>query len=140
MSHLLSSLISGIIFGVGLALSGMIDPNKVLNFLDFSGNWDPSLALVMSGALTVSFVAFRMIPKRVAPVFSSTFKLPTHSDISVRLCVGSAIFGIGWGLVGYCPGPAISGLGIGSSDVFIFTFSMLAGFLVHRFFLEKNKL
>jgi uncharacterized membrane protein YedE/YeeE len=72
-------------------------------------------------------------------VFGSTFKLPAHSDISVRLCVGSAIFGIGWGLVGYCPGPAISGLGIGSSDVFIFTFSMLAGFLVHRFFLEKNK-
>lgn len=140
MSYLLSSLVSGIIFGIGLALSGMVDPNKVLNFLDVSGQWDPSLALVMAGALMISFIAFRIIPKRASPVFHHTFKLSTRSDISIHLCVGSAIFGMGWGLVGYCPGPAFSGLGIGSTDVFIFTFSMLAGFLVHYFFIEKKNL
>ncbi|MCK5889440.1 MAG: YeeE/YedE family protein [Methylococcales bacterium] len=138
MKHLLSSLIAGTVFGVGLALSGMLDPNKVLNFLDFSGHWDPSLALVMAGALVVSFIAFRVIPKRVTPVFEDTFRLPTRSDISIRLCVGSAIFGIGWGLVGYCPGPAISVLGIGSGDIFIFTASMLAGFLIYHFTMEKK--
>ena len=140
MNQLFSSLIAGIVFGVGLALSGMIDPNKVLNFLDFSGNWDPSLALVMAGALFVSFIAFRLIPKRLVPVFGDEFRIPERSDITIRLCLGAALFGIGWGLVGYCPGPAISGLGIGSSDVFIFTFSMLVGFFVHRYFPEKKSI
>ncbi len=81
MNQLFSSLIAGIVFGVGLALSGMIDPNKVLNFLDFSGNWDPSLALVMAGALFISFIAFRLVPKRLTPVFGDEFRIPTHVQI-----------------------------------------------------------
>lgn len=138
MNRLFCSLIAGIIFGLGLALSGMINPIKVLDFLDFTGNWDPSLAFVMMGALIVSFFAFRLIPKRLSPVFDNKFRIPTRSDIDIRLCFGATLFGIGWGLSGYCPGPAISSLGIGANDVFIFVLSMLAGFSVHRFIPEKK--
>ncbi len=138
MKYLFSSVIAGITFGVGLALSGMINPNKVLNFLDVTGNWDPSLALVMAGALLVSFIAFHFIPKLQSPLFDDHFRIGTPSDINIRLCLGAALFGIGWGLAGYCPGPAISSLGIGSSDVVIFFLSMVAGFSIHRFIPQEK--
>ena len=104
----LVALLSGIIFGLGLALSQMIDPNKVLNFLDVTGNWDPSLAFVMIGALAVTMLSFRFILKRPTPLLDSGFHVSRQVIINRPLLIGAGIFGIGWGMTGYCPGPAIS--------------------------------
>lgn len=131
-------LIAGLLFGIGLALSSMIDPNKVLNFLDVSGNWDPSLIFVMVGALSVTLIAFRYIPKRKMPLFDNTFKLPSHTEVDKPLILGAIIFGIGWGTVGFCPGPAISSAGLGLKEPIIFVISMLIGFSVQRFIYEKK--
>ena len=138
MSRVLASLCAGFLFGIGLALSKMIDPNKVINFLDIAGNWDPSLALVMGGALSITLVAFRVIPKRAAPLFDDKFRLPTRRDIDKPLLGGATLFGIGWGMAGYCPGPAIASLGMGFLDPAILVLAMVAGFTAHRFITEKN--
>lgn len=134
MNRVLISLVSGFLFGIGLALSQMINPNKVLNFLDVTGNWDPSLALVMGGALSVTFVAFYFISKRAAPIFENKFRLPTRTDIDKPLILGSVLFGIGWGMAGYCPGPAVASLGIGLFDVVILVVAMIAGTIAQRYF------
>lgn len=138
MNQIVACLVAGLLFGIGLALSNMIDPNKVLDFLDVSGNWDPSLAFVMIGALSITFVAFRIIPKRATPLFDTKFRLSTSTDIDRPLLLGSVLFGVGWGLVGFCPGPALAIIGMGLLDPAIFVFSMIAGFVVQRYFYEKK--
>jgi uncharacterized membrane protein YedE/YeeE len=133
VKQILVSLFAGFLFGIGLALSKMIDPDKVLNFLDVTGHWDPSLALVMAGALSVSVLAFHIIPQRDAPLFDNTFRLPTRTDIDKPLLIGAALFGIGWGMAGYCPGPAVANLGLGGMNILIFVFSMIIGMITHRY-------
>ena len=117
----------GLLFGLGLVVSGMSDPAKVLNFLDLFGTFDPSLAFVMGGAVIVAFLGFRFTLRRPAPLLAGRFQLPTRTDIDARLIVGPALFGIGWGLGGFCPGPAFTGLGLGASGTLVFVGAMLAG-------------
>src|SRR6185295_10353384 len=118
-------------FGLGLAVSGMVNPAKVLGFLDVAGAWDPTLAFVMLGALAVTTPAFHFVLKRRQPWFAPRFALPTRSDLEPRLVLGAALFGIGWGLAGLCPGPALTALVSGHSAVYAFIASMLTGFLLH---------
>ena len=133
----LVALLSGIIFGLGLALSQMIDPDKVLNFLDVTGNWDPSLAFVMMGALAVSMLSFRFILKRSAPVLESGFHVTRKSIINRPLLLGAGLFGIGWGMTGYCPGPAVASLGLLSVEGIVMVAAIYAGFFSHRWFARK---
>jgi len=112
----LASLLAGVVFGVGLAVSQMIDPNKVLGFLDLAGDWDASLLLVLGGAVCLSTVLFRVLLRRPAPVLDDHFHLPTSSVIDARLLTGSVLFGIGWGLAGYCPGPVLASVGFGNAE------------------------
>ncbi|HMB48010.1 MAG TPA: DUF6691 family protein, partial [Afifellaceae bacterium] len=106
MRATITALLSGFIFGLGLVISGMSNPAKVLNFLDVTGSWDPSLAFVMAGAVFVTSIGYRLILRQKAPKFADAFAVPTRSDIDTPLIAGAAIFGIGWGLGGFCPGPA----------------------------------
>jgi uncharacterized protein len=136
---LLLALLSGLLFALGLVVSGMTQPGKVIGFLDLHGLgqgitwqarpglWDPSLALVMGGALLVTLIAFAITPKRGKPWFDRRFDLPTRNDIDAKLVIGSALFGIGWGLAGYCPGPGLASLLIGSRDAIIFVVAMSLG-------------
>ncbi|WP_410012187.1 DUF6691 family protein [Sodalis sp. C49] len=121
------SLIAGLLFGVGLLVSGMADPGKVIGFLDITRVWDPSLAFVMGGAISVGFLAFRSVKKRSRPVFAETLSLPDNRRIDKPLIGGAALFGIGWGLAGICPGPALVLLGTGSLKGAIFAAAMIAG-------------
>jgi hypothetical protein len=129
----LSALIAGILFGLGLAVSQMTNPAKVLAFLDVAGDWDPSLAVVMAGAVTVSFIAFRIAASRTAPLAGGSFDLPTRRAIDTPLVMGAMVFGVGWGLAGLCPGPALTALLSGQRKAFLFVGAMLAGMLVYRF-------
>ncbi|MEQ1739921.1 MAG: YeeE/YedE family protein [Methyloglobulus sp.] len=137
MKLILASLISGILFGVGLSLSQMINPDKVLNFLDIAGAWDPSLIFVMLGALEVTFISFKVILKRPSPVFDHKFYLATKKEIDKPLIIGATVFGIGWGLTGYCPGPAVAGLGFGNPEAVIMVIAIYLGFVVHRYLFER---
>lgn len=132
----------GLVFGLGLLLSGMSDPAKVLNFLDLggmaAGTWDPSLAFVMMGAVATAFVGFRLVLKRERPVFADAFQLPTRSDLDARVIAGPAIFGIGWGLAGLCPGPAFVALGYGSSASILFVVAMFSGMAVARALADRQ--
>ena len=119
---------TGILFGLGLAVSHMVDPGKVLGFLDFFGEWDPSLLIVMGVAVAVTFVAYRMAKGRSAPVFAELFQWPTKTAImDPRLIGGSAVFGAGWGIVGYCPGPGISSLAYFAPQTAVFVIAVVAG-------------
>ena len=133
----LISLLSGIIFGLGLSLSQMINPNKVINFLDITGNWDPSLAFVMLGALGVTLLSFKQILKRPKPLIGNSFHLSKRTSIDKALISGATIFGIGWGISGYCPGPAVASLGLGSIDAFVMVVSIYAGFLCQKWSHKK---
>ncbi len=133
----LVALLSGIIFGLGLALSQMIDPNKVINFLDVTGNWDPSLAFVMIGALVVTMISFRFILKRSTPILSSDFHLSRKRLINKPLIFGASLFGIGWGMTGYCPGPSVASLGMLSVEGAIMVVTIYAGFFSHRWIAGK---
>lgn len=126
-STLLSSLVSGLLFGAGLTVSQMVNPAKVAAFLDVAGHWDPSLALVMGAALGTTAVLYRRVLRRRTPLFAPEFHLPSSRRIDARLLVGSALFGIGWGLGGLCPGPALAGLSYGLTDSVVFVVSMVAG-------------
>ncbi|MCK9554147.1 DUF6691 family protein [Aquamicrobium sp.] len=126
------ALLIGAIFGSGIAISGMASPAKVLNFFDVAGAWDPSLAFVMGGALAVAFVGYRLVLKRPAPLFDVKFHLPTRRDIDAELVGGSALFGIGWGIAGFCPGGSVPALGLGEPDALVFVVSMLAGIMIAR--------
>jgi uncharacterized protein len=123
----ISALIVGFIFAIGLGLSGMTNPKNVVSFLDVFGDWNPSLVFVMGGALLVHMVFFRVITKRASPLFASQFQIPNRRDIDKRLIVGSMLFGIGWGLAGYCPAPAITSLASFTAPPIIFVLSMLVG-------------
>src|SRR5437899_5241838 len=133
----LVQFVIGLIFGLGLLVSGMSDPAKVLNFLDVggipAGTWDASLAFVMAGAVAVTFIGFNRVLRRARPFFAERFYVPTRNDIDLRIVVGPAIFGIGWGLAGFCPGPALTALGFGSVSAFIFVAAMSAGMVLARF-------
>lgn len=133
MIRQITALVAGILFGAGLAVSQMVNPAKVLAFLDLAGRWDPSLALVMAGALATTFVGYRVVLGRDRPVFADRFQLPASRDVDARLLVGAGIFGIGWGLVGYCPGPALASLAFARVESLLFIVAMLAGAAVYRF-------
>lgn len=138
----LAQLAAGLVFGLGLVLAGMADPAKVLNFLDVggiaTGQWDPSLAFVMAGAIAVAFTGFRLARRRRSPVFAAAFTGPRARHIDARLLVGPAVFGIGWGLVGLCPGPAFVSLGMGSTEAVVFVLAMFAGMLGARLLLDRQ--
>ncbi len=122
-----ASLLSGIIFGIGLIVSGMSNPAKVLNFLDFAGTWDPSLAFVMGGAVVVTFIGYRLAQTRARPAFAERFYMPSARDIDGPLLAGAASFGLGWGLGGYCPGPAVTALALHADGTLVFVSCMLIG-------------
>lgn len=130
LGRTLSGLLAGLLFGAGLAISGMTNPNKVLNFLDLTGTWDPSLALVMASAILVSALAFWLAKRRERPLFEPGFTLPANTQLETPLFVGSALFGIGWGLGGYCPGPAIASLSQPNGPLVAFLVAMTLGLLV----------
>ncbi|MFN3201199.1 MAG: DUF6691 family protein [Bradymonadia bacterium] len=127
MKQPLVAFVAGVVFAVGLALSGMTEPAKVIGFLDFTGTWDPSLVFVMGGAVMVTFVLFRLIWRRGQPVLAGRFHLPTRNDVDGRLLGGAALFGVGWGLGGYCPGPAIASTSTATSGLLVFLGAMLGG-------------
>ena len=122
-----ASLLAGLVFGLGLIVSGMADPAKVLGFLDLGGAWDPSLAFVMAGAIAVGALAFAVARKRTFSFLGAAMKLPTSRDIDARLVIGSVVFGIGWGIAGFCPGPGLVALGMGEVKALVFVVAMLLG-------------
>jgi len=132
MARLSTSLVSGFIFGLGLVISGMSNPAKVIGFLDLAGAWDPTLLLVMGGALAVTIPGFWLLKKRARPLFAERFELPTRKDLDARLVAGAALFGLGWGIAGFCPGPAITALAAARLDVALFVAAMIVGALAYR--------
>ena len=126
MRHVSSYLI-GLIFGIGILISGMANPAKVLNFFDVAGNWDPSLIFVMGSALVVTFIGYRIVLRRPAPIIDAKFHLPDNPRIDARLLGGAAVFGVGWGIAGFCPGAAIPALGSGQFEVIVFVAALVAG-------------
>ena len=122
-----ASLLAGLVFGLGLIVSGMANPAKVLGFLDLGGAWDPSLAFVMAGAIAVGALAFAMARKRTVSFLGAPMKLPTSREIDSRLLIGSVVFGIGWGVAGFCPGPGLVALGMGEVKALVFVAAMLVG-------------
>ena len=135
-----SQYLIGVLFGVGLIISGMSNPQKILNFLDLAGNWDPSLMFVMAGAILVGLGGFYLVSKRTEAFFGGALHIPTRRDISKPLVIGSLIFGAGWGIAGFCPGPAIVALGAGHLKSLVFILAMLAGMAIcNRFFTGHKK-
>jgi hypothetical protein len=132
MTALVTAFAAGVLFSIGLGISGMTQPAKVTAFLDFTGNWDPSLACVMIGAISVHAILYRMIRRRPTPLFAAAFSIPTRQDIDLRLLGGSALFGIGWGLGGFCPGPAVTSLASGHASVAIFVAAMIGGMYLYK--------
>lgn len=136
--HRLSEFLIGLLFGLGLILAGMTDPSKVLGFLDLAGAWDPSLAFVMGGAILVGLGAFALAKKRTRSFLGGAMHLPTSSQIDRRLVLGSVLFGVGWGVAGFCPGPAIVSLGAGNAKAAAFVLALLAGMALFEL-AEKRK-
>ena len=132
MQRTITASLIGLLFGAGIAISGMINPAKVLNFFDVFGTWDPSLAFVMAGALVVTAIGYRFVLKRPKPVIDTTLHGPTGRRNDTPLIAGAAVFGIGWGITGFCPGGAIPGLGLWESSAWVFVVSMMAGILAAR--------
>ena len=135
----IAALLSGLVFGLGLILSGMANPAKVLGFLDLAGAWDPSLALVMAGAIAVGLLAFTVAKRRTRTLLGAEMKLPTASHIDHRLIGGSVLFGMGWGVAGFCPGPALAALGMAQPKAVVFVAAMLAGMAVFELFERRRK-
>lgn len=130
--YLTAALASGALFGLGLAMSGMTDPRRVLGFLDLFGDFDPALLFVLGGAVMTTFVLFRFVLRRGSPVLADSFHLSQLRSIDRRLLMGAGLFGIGWGIAGYCPGPALAGLGVASVEALWFVPAMVGGMLLHR--------
>lgn len=128
----LSAFAAGLVFGIGLIISGMTDPSKIIGFLDLAGAWDPSLAFVMGGAVLVGVIAFRFARKRAASFLGGAMYLPAARHIDRELILGSLVFGVGWGLAGYCPGPAVVALGAGQDKAVVFVIAMLAGMALYE--------
>ncbi len=131
MKAQVSALAAGLVFGLGLWISGMANPQKVLGFLDVAGRWDPSLAFVMAGAVAVTMTAFRPLLRRSMPLFAREFSVPNLRSIDAKLVVGSALFGAGWGIAGYCPGPGLTALASMSAEAGVFVAAMIAGGILH---------
>jgi len=130
----IASLLAGLVFGLGLLMSGMANPAKVLGFLDLAGHWDPSLAFVMGGAIAVGVVAFALAGRRTASLLGAEMRLPSARHVDRRLVAGSVLFGIGWGIAGFCPGPGLVSLGMGEVKALVFAAAMLAGMGVFELF------
>lgn len=139
MSRVLAGALCGVLFGVGLALAQMIDPNKVLAFLDLAGAWDPSLILVMGGGAGVTAALFPLVLRRSRPRLDDRFHLPAKRQVDVQLVVGAALFGVGWGLAGYCPGPALVALTLGTAEPWWFVAAMIAGSLACKVWLDGGR-
>jgi len=131
MKRVLVAFACGVLFAFGLAISGMTHPSKVLAFLDFAGAWDPSLALVMASGVLVNVLFFRVALRRGAPLLGGTFALPSRQSIDARLVGGAAVFGVGWGLGGFCPGPAVVSVAGGAAPVIVFVVAMVVGMALH---------
>jgi len=138
MKNGIVSIFAGALFGIGLALSGMTDTSKVIGFLDLFGAWDPTLIFVMGFGVATTFLSFKFILRSPHPLISDRFYLPTTTDIDYRLITGSALFGIGWGLYGYCPGPAIASLTYGQSSSFIFVTALVVGSISQRVLMDPK--
>ncbi len=138
MSLVLAAFLSALLFGVGLGVAGMTLPEKVIGFLDVTGHWDPSLAFVMVGAIAVHGLSYRLITKRESPMLTPNFQIPTKRQIDPKLILGSVLFGVGWGLGGFCPGPAIVGVVSGTPSVLVFLASMIIGVYLHRIY-DKSR-
>lgn len=136
--HFISAFVTGLIFGLGLLVSGMANPDKVLSFLDIAGAWDPSLAFVMGGAIAVGVVAFTLIKGRTHSLWGEPLRLPGKKDLDSRLIMGSLGFGIGWGLAGFCPGPALVAFGTGAPKAIVFVIAMVAGMAIYEV-IEKSR-
>ena len=132
MKSILVALVAGLLFGLGLDVGGMTNPENIIGFLDFAGDWNPSLLFVMGGAVVVTFIGYRLTFRKSKPIWAPRFQLPEKSDIDARLMTGAAIFGIGWGIGGYCPGPAFSSLSLNDSGVSVFVGTMLIGMLTAK--------
>jgi uncharacterized membrane protein YedE/YeeE len=143
MNRILAAFACGLVFGVGLTVSQMINPAKVLGFLDLgaiaSGGWDPSLALVLLGATMTTLIGYRLVFRRHRPLFADAFTLPARHDIDARLILGAVVFGTGWGLVGLCPGPAVAALGVDGLGAVVFILAMLAGMAGYHLWFERPR-
>ena len=133
------TLLAGLIFGLGLIISGMINPTKVIGFLDVTGKWDPSLAFVMAGAISFAYVGFKFVGPRKETIFDDAIHLPGTTNVSKELIIGSLLFGAGWALAGFCPGPALVALGAGYKEAFIFVMAMIVGMYIHDHLFEACK-
>lgn len=133
MGKIIAGLVAGVIFGLGLTISQMVNPAKVIGFLDIAGDWDPSLAFVMASALIVTAVGYRVVWTRPHPVLADAFQVPTNRKIDRELVVGALLFGAGWGLVGLCPGPAIAAVTLGGPPALLFLLAMAAGMTAYQF-------
>ncbi|MDP3517855.1 MAG: YeeE/YedE family protein [Pseudohongiella sp.] len=136
--HFVSAFVTGLIFGIGLLVSGMANPDKVLSFLDIAGAWDPSLAFVMGGAIAVGAIAFTFVKGRTHSLWGEPLRLPGKKDLDKRLIMGSLGFGIGWGLAGFCPGPALVAFGTGAPKAIVFVAAMVAGMAIYEV-IEKSR-
>lgn len=132
MRHALAAALAGLLFGYGLSLSRMVDRHVVLGFLDVTGRWDPTLVFVLIGAVCVTFVGYRVALRRARPILAQTFQVPAGRSVDAPLVLGAAVFGVGWGLAGYCPGPGVAASAIGVANALLFLVSMLAGFMLFR--------
>jgi uncharacterized membrane protein YedE/YeeE len=139
MRNVIAALVAGLVFGMGLAVSQMISPAKVIGFLDIAGNWDPSLALVMAGGVIVASFGFAIARRRAHPLFAKSFMWPTGIRIDSRLIAGGALFGTGWGIAGYCPGPAIASIGFLQPGTLLFVGAMLAGMILFEIFDRRSR-
>lgn len=139
MQYRIAEFFVGLVFGLGLIVSGMTDPGKVTGFLDLAGLWDPSLAFVMGGAILVGVFAFAVAKKRTTSFLGGAMHLPTSRDIDRRLVIGSLIFGVGWGVAGFCPGPAIVSMGAGEPKAVVFVLAMLAGMVLFEVLESRNR-
>ena len=137
MSRVLAALLAGLLFGVGLALSGMIDPARVLGFLDVTGRWDPRLAFVLAGAVGVSALGVLAMRRMRRPLLAADFAVPAGRRVDLRLLAGAAMFGVGWGLAGFCPGPALAALSLGLAKAALFVVAMLTGMAIYWLTLER---
>lgn len=133
------TFLTGALFGTGIAMSGMANPAKVINFFDVAGTWDPSLAFVMGGAVIVTFIGYGLVMQRPGPIYEPTFDVPTNRKLDAKLLSGAAIFGVGWGIAGFCPGGALPALGTLDSRVVIFVGALIAGMLATRFITDWAK-
>lgn len=130
------TFLTGALFGTGIAMSGMANPAKVINFFDVAGRWDPSLAFVMGGAVIVTFIGYRLVLQRPTPVFEPTFDIPQNRKLDAKLLTGAGIFGVGWGIAGFCPGGALPALGTLDSRVILFVVALIAGMFTTRFVMD----